>query len=112
MDIISKMNSIDNELELLHARIAKLEEMKKVPPKSTVDEILAKMKESDKNNRWRKNESQVATACRFMNKDNIKMLESILDALKNIDKRLNILEKNGKEEPVYLDGDEAILTQS
>jgi hypothetical protein len=40
------------------------------------------------------------------------MLEAILDALRNIDKRLNILEKNGKEEPVYIDGDEAILTRS
>lgn len=97
------MNSIDNELATLHARIAQLEEMKKIPsPKPTVEELLNKMKESDKNNHWRKNESPVATACRFMNKDNINMLESILDALKNIDKRLNILEKK-EEGPVYLD---------
>ena len=97
------MNSIDDELALLHARISKLEEMKKTPPKQTLDEVLNKMKESNKNNHHRKNESPVATACRFMNRDNIQMLEAILDALKNIDKRLNILEKNGKEEPVYLD---------
>jgi len=98
------MNSIDNELATLHARIAQLEEMKRSPPpKSTLEELLNKMKESDKNNHCRKNESPVATACRFMNRDNINMLESILDALKNIDKRLNILEKNGKEEPVYSD---------
>jgi len=98
------MNSIDNELATLHAHIAQLEEMKKIPsPKPTVEELLNKMKESDKNNRWRKNESPVATACRFMNRNNINMLEAILDALKNIDKRLNVLEKNGKEEPVYLD---------
>jgi hypothetical protein len=98
------MSAIDDELATLHARIAKLEEMKKIPsPKPTVEELLNKMRESDKNNKSRKNESPIATACRFMNRDNIIMLESILDALKNIDNRLNILEKNGKDEPVYLD---------
>ena len=97
------MSAIDDELATLHARIAKLEEAKKIPsPKPTVEELLNKMRESDKNNKYRKNESPVASACRFVNRDNITMLESILDALKNIDKRLNILEKNGKDEPVYL----------
>lgn len=88
------MNSIDNELATLHARIAQLEEMKKIPsPKPTVEELLNKMKESDKNNRWRKNESPVATACRFMNKDNINMLESIVESLKSIHSRIDALEK-------------------
>jgi superfamily II DNA helicase RecQ len=88
------MNSIDNELATLRNRIAQLEEMKRSPPpKSTVEELLKKMKESDKNNHWRKNESPVTTACRFMNKDNINILECIAESLNAIHSRIDALEK-------------------
>jgi len=96
------MNSIDNELATLRTRIAQLEEMKRsTPPTPTPQEILNKMKESAKNNAQRKNESPVATACRFMNQDNIHMLESIIDSLNSIHSRIDALEK--KEAPMSVE---------
>jgi len=92
------MNSIDNELALLHARISKLEEMKKTPQPKTLEEV----RDETKNQLTKKYSSSVPLA-RYYDEKKLEMLEAILDALKNIDKRLNILEKNGKEEPVYLD---------
>ena len=94
------MNAIDNELATLRTRIAQLEEMKRIsPPTPTPEELLIKMKESAKNNVQRKNESPVATACRFMNQDNIQMLESIVDSMNQIRTRLDAVEGQ-KEAPM------------
>ena len=99
------MNSIDNELKLLHARIVQLEEMKNTPPKKTLEEVRDETKDQ-----LTKTYSSSVPLARYYDQKKLEMLEAILDKLKNIDKRLNVLEKNGKEEPVYLDGDEPILT--
>ena len=97
------MNAIDNELAALRTRITQLEEMKRISsPKPTPEELLIKMKESDKHNVQRKDESPVATACRFMNRDNIQMLESIVDSMNQIHTRLDAVEGQ-KEVPMSKD---------
>jgi len=45
----------------------------------------------------------------FPPETDLSVLKEIRDALKKIDKRLNVLEKNGKEEPVYLDEDKPMI---
>jgi hypothetical protein len=87
------MSAIDDELATLHARIAKLEEAKKMPlPVITPQELLIQAKEKVKNNQWRKNESPVSTACRFSYRDQTEMLESIVESLNRINARLDALE--------------------
>ncbi len=85
---------IDTELATLHARIAQLEEAKKVPPTPAItpQDLLTKSKERVKNNQWRKNESPVATACRFSYQSQTEMLESIVESLNRIHARLDALE--------------------
>ncbi len=87
------MSAIDIELATLHARIAKLEEAKKMPlPVITPQELLIQAKEKVRNNQWRKNESPVSTACRFSYRDQTEMLESIVESLNRINARLDALE--------------------
>jgi hypothetical protein len=87
------MSAIDTELATLHARIAKLEEAKKmIPPVITPQELLINAKEKVKNNQWRKNESPVSTACRFSYQYQTEMLESIVESLNRINARLDALE--------------------
>jgi len=87
-------STIDAELATLHARIAQLEEAKKVPPppKSTLELFLIKAKERVKNNQWREKESPIATACRFSYQSQTEMLESIVESLNRIHARLDALE--------------------
>lgn len=88
------MNSIDNELATLHARIAELEKEKNTPPpKITPQKLLERKLEAAKHNQWRKNESPVATACRFSRESENEMLESIVESLNQINARLDALEK-------------------
>ena len=88
-------STIDTELASLHARIAQLEEAKKVPPPViTPQDMLTNAKERVKNNQWRKNESPVATACRFAHRSQTEMLESIVESLNRIHARLDALEKH------------------
>jgi len=87
------MSAIDTELATLHARIAKLEEAKKVvPPVITPQELLVIVKESVKQSHWRKNESPVATSARFARINQAEMLESIVESLNRINVRLDALE--------------------
>ena len=87
-------SSIDTELATLHARIAQLEEAKKVPPTPVItpQELLIEAKERVKNNQWRKNESPVSTACRFSYQSQTAMLESVVESLNRIHARLDALE--------------------
>ena len=87
-------STIDAELATLHARIAQLEEAKKVPPPPiiTAQELLVKAKENVKTNLSRKNESPIATACRFSYRSQTEMLESIVESLNRIHARLDALE--------------------
>ena len=85
---------MDAELATLHARIAQLEEAKNLPPPvMTPKELLETMKKNVKKIQSRKNESPVATACRFAYIDQTHMLESIVESLNRIHSRLDALEK-------------------
>jgi hypothetical protein len=85
---------MDAELATLHARIAQIEEAKRIPiPVLTPPELLVKAKEAVKNNQWRKNESPIATACRFSHRSQTEMLESIVESLNRIHARLDALER-------------------
>ena len=88
-------SNIESELATLHARIAQLEEAKKVPPPViTPQELLVNAQERVKNNQSRKNESPIATACRFSYQSQTEMLESIVESLNRIHARLDALEKH------------------
>ena len=87
-------SNIDAELATLHARIAQLEDAKKIPPPViTPQELLIKAKERVKNNQGRKNESPVSTACRFSYQSQTAMLESVVESLNRIHARLDVLER-------------------
>ena len=89
------MATIDIELTKLHARIAELEKEKNTPPppKITPQKLLERKLEAAKHNQWRKNESPIATACRFSRESENEMLESIVESLNQINARLDALEK-------------------
>jgi len=89
------MNSIDSELSTLHARIAELEKVKNTPPPPKIkpQTLLEIRLEEAKHNQSRKNESPIATACRFSRRSENEMLESIVEALNQINARLDALEK-------------------
>ena len=89
------MATIDIELAKLHARIAELEKEKNTPPppKITPQKLLEERSKRAKNNQWRKNESPIATACRFSRESENEMLESIVESLNQINARLDALEK-------------------
>ena len=89
------MATIDIELAKLHARIAELEKEKNTPPppKITPQKLLERKLEAAKHNQWRKNESPIATACRFSRESENEMLESIVESLNQINARLDALEK-------------------
>ena len=88
-------STIDAELVTLHARIAQLEEAKKVPPPvMTAHECLEKAKESIKRRQPSgKNKSPVSIACRFSYDSMTEMLESVVESLNRIHARLDVLER-------------------
>ena len=88
-------STIKNEIALLNARLAELEKQKNTPPppKKTAEELLKQRLEAAKHNEWRKNESPVATACRFSRESENVMLECIVESLNKINARLDALEK-------------------
>ena len=88
------MSAIDTELATLHARIAKLEEAKKMPPppKPTIENLIADKKRSIENSYPRKNMSDVSKAAIHNCHSDVEMLESILDSLNRINARLDVLE--------------------
>ena len=87
-------STIDAELATLHARIAQLEEAKKVPPPvMTAHECLEKAKERIKCRQPSgKNKSPVSLACRFSYDSMTEMLESVVESLNRIHARLDALE--------------------
>ena len=89
------MNSIDNEIATLQARIAELEKVKNTPPppKITPQKLLEERLKTDKIDHRRPHESPIATACRFSRQSENAMLESIVEALNQINARLDALEK-------------------
>lgn len=88
-------SSIDTELATLHARIAQLEEAKKVPPPVlTAHECLVKAKERiSRQEPTGKTKSPVALACRYSYDSMTAMLESVVESLNRIHARLDVLER-------------------
>jgi exonuclease VII small subunit len=86
-------SSIDTELAALHARIAQLEEAKKVPPPViTPQELLVEAQKRVRNNQSSKNKSPISIACRYSYESQTEMLESIVESLNRIHARLDALE--------------------
>jgi hypothetical protein len=88
------MSAIDIELATLHARIAKLEEAKKIPlpPKPTIEKLIEDKKRVIENSYRRKNMSDVTVAGINKCHSDVEMLETILDSLNRINARLDALE--------------------
>jgi hypothetical protein len=64
---------------------------------SIPSELLVKAKERVKNTQSRKNESPIATACRFSYVSMTEMLESIVESLNRIHARLDALETHPQQ---------------
>jgi hypothetical protein len=89
-------STIDTELAALHARIAQLEEAKKIPPtpKPTLEELIVrKKKEVDRQQNIYKFRNRDHTLISNYQSD-IEMLESIVESLNRIHARLDALEKH------------------
>ena len=88
-------STIDTELATLHARIAQLEEAKKVPPppKPMIEELIADKRKAVENSYHRRNMSDVAKAAINNCRSDVEMLESILESLNRIHARLDALER-------------------
>jgi hypothetical protein len=83
------MSAIDTELATLHARIAKLEEAKKmIPPTKTLGAIREEINATLKNNRYSKSVPLAA----FYDRQRIEMIDAVVDALTKINARLDALE--------------------
>ena len=87
-------STIDAELATLYARIAQLEEAKKVPPpKPTIEELIADKRKTIENSVHPRNMSDVAKAAFNNCRSDVEMLESILESLNRIHARLDALER-------------------
>jgi hypothetical protein len=83
------MSAIDDELATLHARIAKLEEAKKmIPLPKTLEVIRDEITAVLKNNRYSKSVPLAA----FYDRQRVETLDAILAALTTINARLDALE--------------------
>lgn len=87
-------STIDAELATLHARIAQLEEAKKVPPppKSTLEQLIVDRKRTIENSYHRKNMSDASKAGIHTCISEVQILESIIESLNRIHARLDALE--------------------
>jgi hypothetical protein len=86
-------STIDAELATLHARIAQLEEAKKVPPppKPTLEKLISRRKRELEVHYGTKYDTQkTANMIRW---SEVEMLESIVESLNRIHARLDALEK-------------------
>ena len=88
-------SNIDAELATLHARIAQLEDAKKIPPPVlTAHECLVKAKERiSRQEPTGKTTSPVSLACRYSYESMTAMLESVVESLNRIHARLDVLER-------------------
>jgi hypothetical protein len=93
------MSQLDSEINAVRARLNALEEQKQLEeklalekkkfPLKTLEDIIIDKRMQIQNNRYSKN----VPLARFYDVEKIGYLEPILDALKNIQERLNALEK-------------------
>jgi len=93
------MSQLDSEIKAIRARLNALEEQKQVEeklalekknfPLKTLEDIINEKRIQVEHNRY----SKSLPLARFYDLEKIGYLEPILDALKNIQERLNALEK-------------------
>ena len=92
------MSDIDSQIDKLRERLAYLEKQrdeelqKKINPLETLETIIDQKKKQIENNRYTKS----LPLARFYDQEKVGYLEPILNALKNIEERLDILENNKK----------------
>ena len=92
------MSAIDSELSLLKQRLAALEEQKRIEaekdaenranPLKVLETIIEEKKKKIENNRYSKN----LPLAQYYDQEKVAMLEPILNALQDIQKRLTALE--------------------
>ena len=92
------MSAIDSELSLLKQRLAALEEQKRIEaekdaekkanPMKVLETIIEDKKKQIENNRYSKN----LPLAQYYDQEKVAMLEPILNALQDIQKRLTALE--------------------
>jgi hypothetical protein len=87
------MANIDAELATLHARIAQLEEAKKIPqpPKPMLEELIEGRRVYLKKNYGTKYDTNKMV--NIIYRSEVEMLESIVESLNRIHARLDALEK-------------------
>ena len=85
---------MDTQLATLHARIAQLEEVNKIPhtAKLTLEELIAEKKRVIEGSYGRKNMCDVTKASILAYRSEVQMLESIIESLNRIHSRLDALE--------------------
>ena len=93
------MSHLDTEINIMRARLNALEEQKKINaeialqkknfPLNSLENIIIEKKKSIERNSY----SKSLPLARFYNQEQVGYLEPILDVLKNIQKRLDIIEK-------------------
>jgi hypothetical protein len=93
------MSHLDSELNSLRLRLVALEEQKRIEteivaekktfPLKTLDDFVDKKKDQVQNNRY----SKSIPLARFYDQEKLEYLQPILDMLKNIQGRLEALEK-------------------
>ena len=92
------MSEIDSQIDKLRERLAYLEKQKeeelkkRVDPLETLETIIDQKKKQIENNRY----SKSLPLARFYDQEKVGYLEAILNALKNIEGRLEVLENNKK----------------
>ena len=95
------MSQLDSEITMIRARLSALEEQKRINaeialqkknfPLKTLENIVIEKRKQIENNSY----SKSLPLARFYDQEKVGYLEPILDALKNIQERLDALEKKG-----------------
>jgi hypothetical protein len=94
------MSQLDSELNQLRARLATLEEQKRIQAESAAEKKVFPLKalegiiDEKKKQIERNSYSRSLPLARFYDQEKVAFLEPILDALKNIQQRLEALEKS------------------
>jgi hypothetical protein len=93
------MSQLDSELNMLRFRIAALEEQKRIEteiasakkefPMKALEELIDEKRKQIERNSY----SKSIPLARFYDQEKVAFLQPILDALKNINERLDALEK-------------------
>jgi uncharacterized coiled-coil protein SlyX len=98
------MSEIDNQIDKLRERLAYLEEQKakeeekKAEPLNLLESFIDEKKDCIKRDRY----SKSLPLARFYDQEKVEYLKLILNVLKNIEERLEVLENNKKFQDTVL----------